>query len=278
MFAEAIAERALGQYPLSIATSLAIESCCGIHPDYPVSSPPILQFNELWVNVRTLYRNFLGALDKEIAGSVHPNEAAQAISEEMEILSSIIRDVSSGMVRVEYYYSDYAGLDKIFKLGVQRMDNTLRQKEYTEHQKATMEVLLKHRPEVLLFTNKLLPKTKSKTLILTHYAIDLLWWKEFKELVLLESHTGKIKERAQWTDKYHEGKTLPPIPFRADLIQVFGDSQTFRPMALAIKKDVIDLAIQYNWTPVTTTDRIAFCISQMRNPYARDLLKSILVH
>src|SRR5690606_25017198 len=58
-------ERATGYFPLSIATSLAIEGATGIHPDQPVGSKLMKDFTGHWVNVKTLFRNYYEAIGKE---------------------------------------------------------------------------------------------------------------------------------------------------------------------------------------------------------------------
>ncbi len=116
-----------------------------------------------------------------------------------------------------------------------------------------------------------------KSLILTHYAFVLLSAKAFAELVLVESHTGTLKDRTLWYTKYMNGKTLPILPFREDFLQIFGDSETFRPADAKLRKEIIELAKKYHWNATTTSDRIRYCVGTMTHHYARDIIKSILV-
>lgn len=277
-FAEAIAERAVGQYPLSIATSLAIESACGVHPDIIVETAPILQYQELWVNVRTLFRNFMGSLDKTGFKAVMPPQIAEALSQEMDAITSIIAVGSHGKTEVVYYYSNYAGLETKYKHAVVRRDTTDRQKEYTAIHDQTVKILLhEHSDEIRGFDLKVEPDDYPKALMLTHYAYDLLSWSRFAHLDLLESHTGAIKSRAQWYTKYYEGKSLPMIPFREDFLQVFGDSETFRPMDHKLRKEIVEIATRYNWTAVSTREKLKYGIDQMQNPFAKAVLRDILV-
>ena len=279
MFEQAIATRVLGQYPISVATSLAFESACGIHPEIMVTKPPLLEFTQLWVNVRTLFRNFLGALDKDTVKGVSPPECAEAIAAEMTQISEIIREASADRCQVVFYLSDYTGMERKYPHAVLRMDNTVIQKEYTVLQKQSLEQLLKMLPpgEVKLFELKLQPPPGTpKAMILTHYAYDLLSHKEFAELVLLESHTGRIKRRAQWYTKYHNGKELTMFPFHEGLMQVFGDSETFRSGDSKLRKDLIEIATKYQWTALTSREKMMYGIDQMVNPYARVIMRNIM--
>lgn len=272
MYEDVIAARTVGQYPLSIATSLAIESANGIHPEIVVSSPPIQKFEELWVNTRTLFRNFLGALPKESLKTIPAREIAETLIQEMEQIVQLVP------CRVVFYLSNYARLAETYRFGVIRMDTTDNQRVYTALQHEALQQLLELRPgvELLGFELKLQPPRPAKTLILTHFPYDLLSHKRFKELVLLESHTGAIKERAQWYTKYYQGKELAAMPFREDLIQVFGDSETFRPGDPKLRKELIDIAKKYNWTAVTTYDKLLYGIEQMQNPFYVATMKSIM--
>ena len=122
--------RTLGQFPLSIATSLAIEAAFGIYPDRPETKEPILKYNTLWINIRTLFRNILGAMEKGDAGRVQPPMLAITLSEEMTFIRDIIKEGTNNSVNVVFYYSNYSNIETHFKHSVIRMDNTDKQKEY----------------------------------------------------------------------------------------------------------------------------------------------------
>ena len=276
---EGIARRAIGQFPISIATSLALEAACGIYPDREVDKAPILEYEELWINLKTLYRNFMGSLDKDTANGVFPQNIAETVSEEMEHIKNITNEYSKGRTTVIFYVSNYANMESVYKLvGVIRKDNTDKQKEFTAIGNQTIEILLKsHEGGVLVFERKLKPKHKKTVLILTHIPYDLLSHHSFTKLVLLESHTGKIKSQSEWYTKYLNGNELSMIPFREDFIQVFGDKETFRPFDLSVRVELIEIATKYHWSAITTRDKLAYGIGTMKNLYARELLRNILV-
>lgn len=273
--------RAVGAYPLSIATSLAIESACGEHPEIPVSRAPILDYPELWVNVRTLFRNLMGALDKNTAAAVQAPALATTLAEEMEQITSIIREHSHDRTKVVFYISNYHISPTTHRLGVLRMDNTPKQKEYTAIQNQTLKTVLSWMAagpmKIFVFDLKLIPVGMPRAMIITHYAFDLLSYPAFSRLTLLESHTGAVKERAQWYTKYENGKDLSMIPFREDFIQIFGDKETFRPGDPKLRKELVEIATKYHWSAVTTKDKIVYGINQMSNPYYKETLRDILM-
>ena len=88
----AFINRTIGQFPISIATSLAIESALGVHPDIPVTGVPVEKYNAIYINVRTLIRNFIGSLEKDGITGTHPIELAGFISSEMRDIIDIFEE------------------------------------------------------------------------------------------------------------------------------------------------------------------------------------------
>lgn len=271
-------DRAVGQYPLSIATSLAMESACGIHPEIKVDSPPLPEYEELWVNVKTLYRNFMGALEDQDAKSVSYEAVSESLQQEMEQIEELTK-ASAPNCRVVFYVSNYDGIKQRYKHATERVDNTDKQKLFS----AIYRNAVKHMTHALgpngklkIFDLKLKVTEPKKTLILTHIAYDLLSAKEFKELVLLESHTGKLKERGQWYTKFYNGKDLAMIPFNEGFLQIFGDSETFRPQDIRFRKEILEIAEQYKWNQLTTKAKLHYGIDQMKNPYYKEVLRQMV--
>jgi hypothetical protein len=270
--------RTTGQFPLSVATSLAIEAALGIYPERPVDPAPILEYEELWINLRTLFRNLHGSFDKGVADTVMPETFAEALNDEMSQIHEIITHKTNGLTKVVYYISDYADIDKKYPYAVTRRDNTPKQKLFTATLKDSIALLLKMHPEsnIRKVRLKLRPEHKTKAMILTHIAFDLISYVDFKELVLLESHTGAVKSRSAWFTKYYEGKNLTMVPFREDFLQIFGDNEFFRPADRKLRQEILDIAVKYRWSPVTTDEKIKYGINQLKNPYALEVLRSIM--
>ncbi len=279
-----ISERAVGQYPLSIATSLAIESATGIHPEIPVTVAPITEYTELWVNLRTLFRNLLGALEGDGAKTVIPEAVSDEMRQEMDRIDRIVADLNPGCT-VRYYVSNYHNLAQKYPHARVRVDSTDNQKHHTKIMTLALKelLLMEHGSvqnpgqRVQVFELKLQPRTQVRTLILTHYPFDLCSAKHFGSLDLLESHTGKIKQRSQWNTKYHNGKDLTMIPFREDMLQIFGDTESFHPFPIEQRRELLDLAQQYTWTVLTTKDYILHCLDHLKNKYFVAKLRTMLV-
>lgn len=275
------AHRVKGQFPLSIATSLALESAVGIHPDiYPQPhEPPILKFTELWVNLRTLFRNFFNSLPKGLSETITPKEVYEGILEEMEIIPDVLRHyLDRRTPKVTYYLSKYKDLSKHYPKALLRTDTTEKQLHYSQLQDAVMTAFRHHQKDRFMeFDLKLKGSHAGRTAIITHYAYDLLSHKEFSGLTLLESHTGAFKPSSKWYTKYHGGTGLAMMPFREDLIQVFGDAEIFKPMGISLRKALIEIATKRHWSSVTSRAAIETGINDLDDKAHKTLMQSILV-
>jgi len=258
-----LATRTTGQYPLSIATSLALESLYGIYPDRPVHPPPALKYAELWINVRTLFRNLLGSMERGAEAAIGENQMADGLYEEMEMIESIVRE-KSPYLKVVFYAPEYRSLASRYPNANLRYDTTDKQQQYRILMDNSIRALLgglEDKGRVRVFDLDLIPLQPAKTVMLTHYAFDLLSSPNFGDLDLLESHTGAIKTKDQWYTKFSNGKDLSAIPFRASMLQIFGDSELFRPASSLVRKTVIELSEKYRWSNVTTLERIRLSVS-----------------
>lgn len=281
VYSAATANRTVGQYPLSIATSLAIESLTGIHPEIQVIRAPILDVPHVWINIKTLFRNLMGSLSKDDARLVLAPELAAAIIDEMGTIVNVLHEATSFRSKVVFYVSNYAGMESKYRYAVLRKDNTELQKQYTTILKQAIQLVIDQAAltnPIVVYDLKLTPKPQEpKTIILTHYAYDLLSAKSFVELILLESHTGKLKPKSQWYTKYANGKDLSMIPFREDFLQIFGDSETFAPFPIKSRRAIVELAEKYRWTSLTSTDKIRYGVDSLLDPLLRETIKEIMV-
>lgn len=282
---EALANRTFGAFTLSIGTSLALESIAkGTQAPYdPERIIPnqvdISEYEEVWINILTLYRNILGSMNKEGVSAVMPDDISEVLEFETNLISKVIADVSFGKTKVIYYACDYSGLDKKYPHSRIKEDTTDKQKMYTSIMVNTLNSFYQRKGKndnLLHFDLHIQPKKRTKALIITHYAFDLLSHKEFKELDLLETHTGLVKKKASFYTKLTDGKNLVRIPFSEFSIQVFGDSQTFHGLVRKVKEEVLKVAEQYKWTATTSRDRILMSIESIPDKETVALLKNLL--
>lgn len=278
MLYDSLSYREVGKYPISIGTSLAIESITGIHDEH-LGKVDVIEYDCLWLNLRTLLRNLLGAMKSVDGPTPSARDCAEALVSEIETITQTVSDVSINRCKVMCYYSNYSEVDRKHKGATTRVFNTTKQKETFNVSKEILMKLfqmIKDRNIPFMGINDLITgQAPSKNLILTHYAYDLLANSANFKLTLVESHTGAVKGKALWHTKYLDGRNLPMIPFNRLFLQVFGDKETFRPMDPKMRKEIVDIATKYRWNSNTSMSMVMYGISQMKNHFAQDFLKNL---
>lgn len=276
MISDAISNRVVGTYPLSIPTSLAVEGILGVHPDRPTGKNLLPRYEVVWINVRTMYRNLHNSIAKDQLSNVSPDEMFEALSHEIDQFDRILQSESKGRLAVVFYYSEYADMKKQYPHAFLRTDSTPNKIVYSAHEDICMRALLGTMGEKIHhYRSKIKTIDNRKALLLTHFPIDL-FTDSIPHKSLWESHTGAVKEKHKWYTKYYNGKDLMMIPFREDLIQVFGDNEHFRPMASSIRKEIIDLAINSQWSQVTTREKIVYSVDKLKNPETKILMHNLM--
>lgn len=288
MITSALSERTMSAFMLSIGTSLSFESLFpGTQPPYDPDRPipnkvELNDYDELWVNVFTLFRNIVGAVPSIKVPTLVPEHVGYVIGEEVELIRDIVKMYTGGNVKVVFYSSSYQNLKNEFRHANVRVDNTEKQRQMTDlltssvsafYKTQTKSDTLKH---FKLYLDGGQQSRSKKILLLSNYAFDLLSHTQFSKMDLLESHTGVLKDKAKWHTKYTDGKNLVRMPFTRLLLQVFGDSQTFYPMDKNLRKEIIDVSESAKWNPLTTDERVRFTINQIKNPYFVSILKDMM--
>lgn len=262
-----IANREKGQFPVSIGTSLALEGAAGVLEDKEVSPAPLLRAQELWVNMRTLFRNLYGALDSELRLTVGPQHLVPAMLEELDHIREAVNTITGHRCKTTYYACSYASLPRKFPKALLRVPRTALQKTYHAIESETITQAIRLADEDIRQYDVDIGGSNARVFMLTHCPVDLLSARSFNELFLLESHTGAIKDRRQWHTKLTGGKDLVRIPFDRMTLQMFGDGgQHFMAMPIKIRKVILELAERYKWTQVTTKSKIIYSVRQCRDP------------
>lgn len=277
-----INNREMGNLPVSIGTALAIER---MDPDWVGENDerfPYVAPEELWINLKTLFRNFIGSVDRNVSRSVNPNLMIEPMYQEMLQIEGFVRDATKGKTVVKWYSCDYSKLNKEFPMALFKELTTPRQLEYAALESAVESTLIRHvesqfeKINVLKFRTKLVPDRKD-VWIMTHLCVDLLWNRGFRSLSLFESHTGKLKTKSEWNTKLTNCSKLDRIPFCRFSIQVFGDKgQFFKPLNKKTKDAVLAVAESNKWTTNTTDDKIRFGLHSIKDPFGKELLLKLV--
>lgn len=261
-------ERTTSSFPLSIGTGIAMESL--FPPELPAYDEKreipnyitATDYNTIWVNVATLFRNMIGSIPREKILDVSPMDAADTVISEIEVISRLFRDNTNEFCKPEFYFCDYHTQYKKQNHNAVRLraDNTPTQKHLNHLLMNTLKYIAKDHKELIHHLNdEIKPKLNNgSSLILTHTPFDLLSGSNFKRLDLIESHTGKLKSKHQWYTKYYNvGKEpMNTLPFQRKLLLIFGDSVMFHPMDMRFRKLILDISKERHWTPMTTESKV----------------------
>lgn len=255
--------RAVGELPLSIGTSLAIEALKDVQG-----------YDSIWINVKTLYRNIYESCDREYLDKLEANGIADTISDEI----NFIRRHLANKMKVVIYDLGYKGLAKRYPKAILKEARTPLQIAYEKMMNETIDIVIGEDfdQEIEYDAGSELAGEPTKSLIITHYPVDLLSRTKFRQLRLLESHTGAIKGRSEWFSKLQNGREMNFVPFNKFTIQIFGDGKHFSGYPPKVKKAVMTMAIENRWTSVTTNDKVRFSIKRMKDIYTSTLLLGFL--
>jgi hypothetical protein len=262
--------REISAFPLSIGTSMAFESVfTGRLPSYdPNRTIPnqviLSNYNTCFINISTLYRNILGAVSKDVKLEANENDFATVIEQEMDIIESLFK-VEGGGTTIPIFYTmsyDRAVSKASSKIVDLRQDRTDLQK----HEKAILVKTvdkLKNMPNIEKYKDYIKAPASTRALIVTHVPYDLLSHEKFGRLDLLESHTGKLKPRYEWSSKYYPlgERDMSHLPFLEKLLLIFGDKVLIQPALTKIRQQVYEVSIKRGWTSMTTKAKVTMDLS-----------------
>lgn len=268
-----LAEREKGAIPISIGTALAIEGALGTYPDRPIINPaPLLRYQQVWINVHTLFRNLTGAVTAQQRDGLSPADIVPALMEDILGAAAAIESASQGKISAVFYATEYRSLPRKFPHAHLKSPSTPTQIAYAELQGQSIRRLLKEPPVEIKRFDVDLDGKHPKSLIITHYPVDLLSRYRFETLDLLESHSGNIKKPSQWNTKLGIKDGVEQLPFNAFTLQVFGDNGVmFKPLVRELRKRIMGIAAANHWSSVTTMDKIK---ANIQATHAQDTIET----
>lgn len=275
-----ISDRDQGQFPISIGTSLALEGAFGILEDNPDNNPVINRVDVLYVNLRTLIRNMVGAIQPGGLEEVYPEDLAIILINEIVTIEQAVAQMTNGRVKVVTYLCNYRKLPKRFPFAILKAAKTEKQQYAAMREENTViefKELLKQNPNVrIIETDMDLDPDPRKVLMLSNYAVDLLQRYRFSSLILLESHTGAAKSQTMWHTKLTNGKELNNIPFDQMTLQFFGDNgNLFTGFPIKYRRVLLSIAEKNRWTHLTTKDLIISSVHKAYEPELEQLIKNL---
>lgn len=280
-----LTDRTTSGYPLSIGTGLAFESLFAPRqpPHDPERKPPqmvdVTKYQEIWINLFSLFRNIAGAVSREVFLSASEHDLKEVLNQEIEVINSLFSNEGQSLCKPIYYFCTYDKLTKTANQAVKfRTDNTDFQKFFRFKLMRCMELIFKETDEHYKLDSSIKPKVRFNSLIMTHVPYDLLSYKHFGGLTLLESHTGKLKTRREWNTKYFPviDNDMSNLPFERKLLLIFGDRVLIQPGEMKLRRKIVDIANSCNWTAMTTLEKIMLDFQiHINEPYVLKFLQDL---
>lgn len=263
-----IANRMVSGFPLSIGTALAMESLFTpiqrpYDPERKIPQKVDLgQYSQCLINLKTLYRNLAGSMEKMVFSTADPGDILATLIEEIGIINDLFMQEGKGCVPV-FYYSTHDDLKSRVKrnsyVSVRLREAKTESQLYYERQYEHCLKAINERTDTLVhYKDHVTGDKYPDAVILTHEPWDLIGFRDFRTLDLLESNTGVLKQRDQWWTKLHPfgSQKLDHIPFHKKTLLVFGDKSTIHPGHLSMRQAVYDVSTRRNWTSVTTLEKV----------------------
>lgn len=258
-------DRTTSAFPISIGTSLALESL------FPGRQEPydqkrviperidVSDYQECWINLETMIRNISGSVNSVRYLECTVNHILDILREEMEVIESIFQIEGHGLCKPIFYFCSYKSLKKKYEGKIRfRNSHTVYQKNYDYKLKQVLKMIDKETDSIFSLDSEIKPVKKVSSIIITHIPYDLVSYNNFTKLDLLESHTGILKKKTHWNTKYAPiGKQdLSHLPFHRELLLIFGDKYLIEPHERQLRMTIYDISIKDKWTPFTTMDKI----------------------
>lgn len=264
-------ERELGEIlTISVGTALAFEVI--------LKDQKPLKYDYVYLNTRTLFRNFQNAIVDPDKYSL--TQLREAFLDELLQVKMAVTETLPGNILPMFYVCNNKSMQKMFTWAQLHAPKTEKQKAYQSLETKVMEwIMLQPIGKEIKIFDCLIKGSNSKALMLTHTPLDLLSHSEFRKLDLLESNTGMIKEPAQWNSKLTNDEAYVNMPFNILTIQVIGDkSKQFSSLGVKYIRPLVELAEKNRWSPATTIQKIKFDIEKLRDKLlAAQLMEMISV-
>lgn len=245
---ELLINRHFSGFPVSIATGLALETIFEPIQSVVDESRQVpdkidtSSYTNYIFNVSTLLRNILNSVNGKDVLTISKLDFYNTLLEEIEWLTEFFQ---SNSLNINFYVNDYNYVKITYGPKDVLRKATTDKQIYQDNIFSYCLDKLKKEDDVKHFSNDIKYNKEDLALIFTHVPWDLLSYKNFIKMDLLESHTGLIKTRKSWNTKYFKlpgDKDMSFLPFIEYLLaDVFGDHVMFHPATLSKRLEIYDM-------------------------------------
>lgn len=263
--------RTLGEVfsTVSIGTAFALESFAKIEK---------MPMDYWYFNIKTIIRNFYGSFKTGTIKKYSNSELHILFKQEIEEIISLVESINK-KIKLIFYYTNATSLQKLFK-HAKLVDPKESKPEYREIEQLLFSLIVDDNyNEDVLHIEKydlLIKGNHRKAYITTSYPLDLLSFRNFLKLELLESHTGKIKTRSEWITKLGSSQNMDKyrnLPFNILIIQLIGDRNVwFHFKSHQYINLILELSTRNKWHSLTTMERVKYDINKIKDEPIRKTL------
>lgn len=262
--------RDLGFYPVSISTSLALEGLLNSGERVGVNKGIDLKpFGALYVNLRTIVRNVITSYAYDQQLSLTSPQIYKGVVQDFEGIDKYAPED----LQVIPYLCTHASINKEFKGKFKQFTGERGKLAIVIEESAIKYTQEREEADLTMFDIEL--KGDKRTICLTHHPIDLLSAHKFPELMLLESHTGKMKKKAEWSSKLRLCKDQEHMPFNKVTLQTFADNNMFLGQPQIMRNVLEKIAAKRRWNASTRQSAMLLDVRNSNEPHLYKLLKTL---
>lgn len=258
-----------GSYPISIGTSLALETIgrpskpeAGHSiPDMPI---PIERYGAIAISVNTLIKNLIESIDPNHLPKGTFDTATfilDQVDQELSVIKEVVHDANRNMI-VSPYVNTFSVLNSILAKYDKRRTFSGKVGDRHALYLFTLKVAIT-RDYTIWNTNVNLRLISPgfKVMVLTSFPIDIV--NNERTATILESHTGVVRMYNTFYKKlYKTGKVdMTIVPFNIITLLLFGDKYNILPDPIGVRREFLALSseknFQYNTTKRKILDEIA---------------------
>lgn len=255
----------MGGLGLNVGTSLIFEEWADNPKKVKTYKDKVSQFR---VNVHTLMRNISEALEDEVRSV---ESVVKYATLELDLFENMVREFFPN-VEIVYYVTEFNYYSSLIPRSEMRVSKSPRIRKLLELElSATGDFY-----DWLQDSGRNVERIKRKqghiakaALVLTHLPADLLCFRYYSDMFLVESHTGNIRERKTFPVKIlprHRRDDAHLIPFNHMSFQVYGDGGKMLNQASgAVTTAYTELARERKWNFTTSPDKIVNDINRSGN-------------
>lgn len=270
--------RSMGEFNVSIGTSVAIERLLGHGSGAGKTAAPYKNYQCLVANIRTLVRNYLSSYKAADLEALPTQTLLDGLISEIILVSNILADQTRGHLRMSIYNMNYDIVERTLPRANFKKKLTAKQEHNLLLERKLADMIMLKSTFLMDYVNvesvtREIKHGSRRNVLLTHYPVDFLFTS--LSFDLLESHTGKIKKTYELNTKLKRAPTN--APFNRYTLQIYGDSSgNILPQASAIFRELTKILDETpSISPVTQDIKFLKAVRTKASPDLKSMLSRL---